>query len=128
MLVLDGRIRLRRGAGALNPLPLKVPGNLRADEVAVAGVLNLDLRPRDGGLWVEKSHPLLVPGPRRAALDAGRHELFPVFIQMRKRIQSRDSLISKDIPVLIFQIASNFKHRITSRRHNSKTEKERSTP
>ena len=79
-------------------------------------------------MWIEKSQPLFVPGARRAAFNPGSHELFPVFIQMCKRIQSRDCLIGKDIPVLIFQIASNLKHLITSRRHNSKTEKERSTP
>ena len=65
------------GPGALNPLALQILGNLAADEVAVAGVLNLDLRSGDGRLRVEEGDALLVSGARRAPLDAGRHDAFP---------------------------------------------------
>ncbi len=40
--VLDRRVRLGRGAGALNPLPLQIRGISLPIELAVAGVLHLD--------------------------------------------------------------------------------------
>src|SRR5262245_42998219 len=53
-------IRFCRGSRPLNPLPLEILGNLTADKITIAGVLNLDLGPSDGRLGVEKSNSLLV--------------------------------------------------------------------
>src|SRR5262249_2363264 len=122
------RIRLRRGTGALNPLALEVLWNLGADESASAGVLNLDLSSRDGGLWVEESDPLPVSSPRRTLFDTSRHHCFSVSIQTSQGFQSSHGFRGENVRVGVLEVASDFQR---SRCHESplwKTNSNRSFP
>ena len=106
--VFERRIRLCRGAGALNPLTLEVLRNLASDKAAVARILDLDLCSRDGGLRVQESNPLLVSSSRRSSLDASRHHCFPIRIQTSQGFQSRYGFRSENIRVDAFEVASDF--------------------
>ena len=65
----DRRARPGGRAGALNPLPAKIAGDLAADELAVPGVLHCDLRARDDRLRIEERHAAV---DRARAPHAGR--------------------------------------------------------
>jgi hypothetical protein len=84
---LDRRMRPRRRAGALNPLPPQIGGNLAADECGVSGLLDGDVGSRDPRGAVEEAEPLLVPGTSRTALDAGAHEGLAVSVEVGQRFQ-----------------------------------------
>src|SRR5262249_8912453 len=95
------RVRLRRGAGTLDPLALEVLRNRGAEDSAGAGVLNLDPGARDGGLWVEEGDSLLVSRPRPAPLDTSRHHGFPVRIQISHGFQG------ENVRVGVLEVASD---------------------
>ena len=77
-------------------------------KVAVAGVLNLDLGSRDGGLRVEESDPLLVARPRGSPLDTSRHHGFPIRIQTSQGFQSSHGFRRVNVRVGALEIASDF--------------------
>jgi len=56
-------VRLRGGAGSLDPLPPEVGRDLTADEDAVASIPDADRRARDQGIGIEEFDPLAAVVP-----------------------------------------------------------------
>src|SRR4030095_9983309 len=85
--LLHGRIRTRSRPGALNPLALKILRDFSSDEVAVARILNLDVRAANRRIGIQKRDALLVARPRVAPFDARAHQGLSFLVQPSQRSQ-----------------------------------------
>ena len=83
--LFDRSVGLRRGAGALNPLPPQIVRNVTAYEIPAPRVRDLDVRAANAGLGIEKLDALMLSRPLQASLDAGRHQRAAVFFERGKR-------------------------------------------
>ena len=108
------RVRPGGRTRALNPLALQVLGDLAADEVAVTGVLNRDLRAGDHGLRIEEADPLSRARPFGPARGAGRHQRLSVGVERGERCQCGHGLPREDILIGRFKTRSNLQHRAPS--------------
>ena len=98
--VLDGRVGPRRRARALDPLAPQVGRDLRALEVAVAGVLNTNARAGDGAGGIQESDGLLLCKALGAALHPLVHQLKPTVVERSQHPNGSESGLRIDIRVL----------------------------
>ena len=84
-------------AGALNPLPAKIAGDLAADELALPGVLHFDLRARDDRLRIEERHALPIAHARRTPGDARLHHCLAFGVERRQRRERGERLGREDV-------------------------------
>src|SRR5207249_11469574 len=95
----DGGVRLGRRTGALDPLTLEVSGDFAADKRPVAGVANLDARPGNVRIRIEKCEALSVASAPRTPLDARGHDRFLVRVERGESGKGGQRLLREDVAV-----------------------------
>ena len=107
-VLLEGCVRLRGGAGALDPLAAQVGGDVRAREPALAGVLDADRGAADRGARGEEVDARVLAKTLCAPLRPLRHEVRPVPVEVRERIQCVEGLPRVHVGVGLFEAVADF--------------------
>ena len=114
---LHGRARLGGGAGALDPLPLQVVGDLRAVELARARLLHGECSARDGGGGIEEADPSAVAEARGPPLDALAHDPLALAVEPRQNLQRIERRRCQHIRIVLLQAFAKQQPSRTSPRH-----------
>jgi hypothetical protein len=106
--LLDRGSWLGRRAGALNPLTLKIPRNVRSGELPVPRILHGDVRAGDRRGRIEKGESLSMAGSRRSARDPSGHHRLSVVVQRREPIKRAEGFRRKHVRELRLETWPDF--------------------
>ena len=96
------------GPGALNPLALEIGGNRAAGELAVARLLDCQIRARDLRRRIEERDSLPVACARGPARDPRGHDGAAVGVEVREGLERPERVRREHVLVGLFQRAPDF--------------------